>query len=397
MTPRIEDFSTTNLCVHRNDAYNCLLCGTKPIKQRAPEPFRTRTPRYLGPICKQHNCANPCTQCYAEQWRDDWLEDQRREEVAVINVHNLGILAAVENEQRVKEAAHRIALSHGVRCWHDKPALECGVCRVADVEYNRDVYRREINEALSEVASGFRLYRVTRKSVDGTKQFSERTFTDGQGLNDLEQVIDVQIWQATRHYGPEMNSALARKIAKNTIATFQQDVIEDVSVLVGFYWDAMKSDFRQRAEALFRSIADLDEVRFQKLQTLARGRVGDDWKLAKEMIVSYGRRRPRFEMLDEPAPFDESDGDTTSPAEFEIHQREATESQRAGEIDMEKYRPALEAAVKRMHGTQRKVGEAILAGTFTARGANGVPPSTAARVRQVVLRVFRQVVSDSKN
>ena len=54
---RLEDIpiilqSETPRCVHRNELGNCLLCGTKPMRERKPDPWRTRTPRYVGPSAK---------------------------------------------------------------------------------------------------------------------------------------------------------------------------------------------------------------------------------------------------------------------------------------------------------------------------------------------------------
>ena len=97
-----------------------------------------------------------------------------------------------------------------------------------------------------------------------------------------------------------MNGAIAKVVAKNTLADFQMNLIEDVSVLTALHWDAMGSEFRQQAEALYNSLADDDETRRKKLQALAHNRKNEQWKLAKKMIVEYGQRRSRFDSFEEP-------------------------------------------------------------------------------------------------
>ena len=79
----------------------------------------------------------------------------------------------------------------------------------------------------------------------------------------------------------------------------------------------------------------------------------------------------------------------TSAAEFKIHTNEQVQEQRADEIDMEQFRPRLEALVRGMRGAQKAVAEAILDGTFGVCNVPGVPKSTAARLRTVVQRMFR--------
>ena len=74
-----------------------------------------------------------------------------------------------------------------------------------------------------------RAYRFDWETENGEIQFRERVFDDGSGVHDVIQMIDVAIWQATLHYGPKMNGAIAKVVAGNTLAEFQENLIEDVS------------------------------------------------------------------------------------------------------------------------------------------------------------------------
>jgi len=78
-----------------------------------------------------------------------------------------------------------------------------------------------------------------------------------------------------------------------------------------------------------------------------------------------------------------------------IHEAQRIAQERVPDLDgalseqlIEEYHPELEALVRQWRGTQRKVGEAILAGTFTGT-VQGVSRATAYRVRSVVLAAFR--------
>ena len=164
---------------------------------------RSLTPRYVGPVCKQHGITHPCWVCDEVQERDESLEAQRRAEVAAINERNLAIIVELEEEER-KKAIQRVAASMTLRCHHNRVAMDCADCHLVSETYDKNIYRREINEALRE--ADLRAYRFERKTGVGTEneatQFREKTFDDGSGIHDVVQMIDVAIWQATLHYGP---------------------------------------------------------------------------------------------------------------------------------------------------------------------------------------------------
>ena len=65
--------------------------------------------------------------CYAEEWRDTALEDQRLQAVCHINEINFKIINDLKEEER-DEAVRRVVTTKGVRCWHDRDAMDCADC-----------------------------------------------------------------------------------------------------------------------------------------------------------------------------------------------------------------------------------------------------------------------------
>jgi len=319
-------------------------------------------------------------------------EVKRLNEIALINEINIPLFEAAERVEKLKDAARRAATALGSRCYHDKPALDCGLCRIAETDYNRDLYRSEINNAMTGIRQ-LRVGRTNQKLLpDGTHTWREKTFGDDQGLEDLTQLVDVEMLKATRLYGPKMNEKLAYTVTRNTIGKFQQRVIEEVSMLVGVQWAAMSPDFHSRAITLFDELGTVE-----KLEALSHDDRADKERraLAREIIVEYGLRRSRFESFDEPNVDENGAAVETSVVELEIHEKERVAATAAPDPAglLEEHRDSLAALVASWRGDLRKVGEAVLAGTFTARGVPGVARSTASRRYQDVMTAFRKHIA----
>lgn len=358
-------------CIHHNDADSCYACGTGGVSQGfnvlLEHDGTFHIPLYQPKVCKSHNLPNPCWACDILSEVESRHEKERIEEVYRINAINIPLFEAAERARKLKEAIRNAAFA--ARCWHGNPAIDCSLCRSAAEDYDLKKYRPEINKAMA-----------------GIEMFND--------LDDLKQLVNFEIWEATRHYGPQMTPALAFAIAKNSIRGFQQRVIEEISILVNIEWDAMPPTFREHAAVLFNEVGTLE-----KLEALSNnGRADRNRRtLAREIIVQYGLRRSRFESLDEP-PFEEKDSDTTSAAEFEFHEKERKAVTAAPDIRdiFEQHREALWALVATWHGDMRAVGEAMLRPGFTVRNVPGVSPSQASRMYQRVAAAFQSRIFKSR-
>jgi len=387
-------------CEHKNDADNCLLCGTKQLvsapygKQAAhtvtpPNPRAVEWTSFLK--CVHGSPLYDCWFCDLVSEVPAKRELERQAEVDRINAVNIPLFEAAERAEKLKEAEKHAAIALGSRCWHDKPALDCDVCRLAEADYDRDVYRTQINKALKELR--YKHGRTNVREAGGTVLFDERAFSnDHEGLDDLVALVDVEILKATRHYGAKMSEALAYTVARNTIKKFQQRVVEEVSVLVDIEWAAMSPSLHERALALFKEAGTVEG-----LEILSRDDRADKDRrdLARQIVVEYGIRRSRYLSFDEPNVDDSGEAQDVSVVEQAIHEAQRIAEERVPDLDgalseqlIEEYHPELEALVRQWRGTQRKVGEAILAGTFTGT-VQGVSRATAYRVRSVVLAAFR--------
>ncbi len=89
------------------------------------------------------------------------------------------------------------------------PAPEAGF----DSFYDPNVYQTEISKALASA-------RRKLRGPEGRKDFE-----------DLEQIVAIEIWKATRHYGDKMNEKLAYRIAKNQADKFLKAKAEEPTFL----------------------------------------------------------------------------------------------------------------------------------------------------------------------
>ncbi len=307
-------------CIHHNDADNCYSCGTGRVSRgynaNLDSKGNPRIPRYRL-RCREHDAVEPCLQCQFAAVVAEEREELRLREVTAINAINERIWQEIVEAERAKELNRKCA--HGVPLWEHYH----GICSILAVEpdYNPEKYRREINIALKDVWIA---------DQDGTDE------------KDLKQVVDIEIWKASRHYGDKMNEQLAYTVAKNTVSTFQIKRIEETTTEDG---------------------------------------------------------TPCFLSFNEPAVIDgQEQKDGTSAAEIEITQRDLQEKVAAPDAadTLEDHREALEALVRTwVPGEKRKVAEAMLRPNFTVWGVPGVSKSQAQRLYVVVSKVFRTYIAKS--
>jgi hypothetical protein len=387
MKPRIEDYTPAKKCVHANEADNCLLCGTKPVSMTPlNQPLRSETPTYAPVRCRIHDQTNPCVICAAEDWRDQWQREQDARQVATINERSKSIW----DEIRTQECEIRWP---GGKCDHGHYLASdyCNVCSIALVEpdYDREKYRRAINIALRGARRLFgeapppETPKNDNIPVDSSKTEREKNFED------IKNLVDLEIWKASRAYGEKMSDKLAHYIARATAGRFITDLIDDETILVDVAWEFMSESLRAQGEALFQRVTDLDGLLRLSKDDRANE---DDRALAKKIITEYGERMPRFASMDVPTESSNgemNDGDNTSGAEYEFHGKQAAAAGRVPDTEtlIAQYRPTLEALVRTWRGVQRLVGEAVLNGKTTYE-VPGVPQSTAQKTRLVVLKSF---------
>lgn len=207
-----------------------------------------------------------------------------------------------------------------------KPPRE--IIQEVDPDYDTEIYRKEITKALAHVRGN-----LTRD--EGRKDFE-----------DLTQIVDFEIWKATKRYGDKMNEKLAYTIAENQAQRFLKKLTEEPA---GF------QDFPKDAEG---NALPANRLSFQDQKPDEGGEELAESEAEIAVANAY------------PTPDEEPDYAT----EFGTH------------------RPALEQLVKSWYGNKRLVGEAILSGTAAVRDIPGVPKSTAARVRKVVLEEFKSLI-----
>jgi hypothetical protein len=258
-----------------------------------------------------------------------------------------------------KDALIAAGVSGEAKCVHGHMYYEhyCEVCRLApvDPDYNPDVYRDEIIKALSKprrVLTNNRPAVELRASKTGGSPEAE---TEGQkNLKELRCIIDIEIWKATKKYGDQMNARLAYTIADNQAGKFLGELIEEQTVAVV---DPITHE------------PELDE--FEK-----------------------PKRIQRFHSLD--LKTTDANGEVAETSIAEQRGRELA-SEQGGDwlqafID-KGGTPALQKLVNGWRGDQRKVGEAMLQPDFTVRGIPGMSRSQVSRVRAVVLKAFRSLIT----
>jgi hypothetical protein len=247
-------------------------------------------------------------------------------------------------------AAWRAALQSAgvnpqVKCIHGHMYAEhyCDVCRLAPVDpyYNPDVYRTEINKALANAKR--RLMNgaifIDKNAVLDANPHATIELSEGQkDYEELLRVVDIEIWKAAKKYGDGMNAALAYTIAENQSGKYLTQRIEEQTV---------------------------------------------------ESTDPEGNaiRIPRFDSMDN-KPLDEDGDEQTTMAEVAVVNSPAQGTEYTP-IQIEQ----LQTLVATWRGDKKLVGEAMLRPGFNVRSVPGVSKSTVARVRQVVLREFKALIS----
>jgi hypothetical protein len=275
------------------------------------------TAEWAATYCKTHGQPLPCHRCKE-------LEAFHQKRVLTLDANR------AENGLRATAAAMwaDVVESAGIdaktKCVHGHYLAHdyCDVCRLApvDPDYNPDAYRAEITKAL----------KTAKKSLTGDEGRKD--------LRDLNQVVDIEIWKASRKYGDQMNESLAYTIAKNQAGQYLTERIEQQTV--------------ESTDA-----------------------AGDAIHI------------PRFESMDQ-KPMDEDGNEMTTTAEIAVVNAPAQGAEFSPvQIDQ------LQALVATWRGQKRLVGDAMLRPGFNVRNVPGVPKSTAARVRQAVLKEFKAFIS----
>lgn len=223
--------------------------------------------------------------------------------------------------------------------------------------HDPDIYRPEVNKALARTKrlllnKGAELKEGPRISDEGPKDFE-----------DLCQIVDVEIWKATKKYVDKMNKALAYTIASNQAARFLKLRLQEQTLLV-------VEDGNGHTDLL-------DEYK------LPKGEPAGDPFLDK---FGQAQRVPRFCSLNEDRSNSEGEA-MPSRAEEEVNVRPVAEYLERSRLGTGELRLLVDG----WHGTKRGVGEALLANPdVSVRHIPGVPKSTASRLKQVVLKEFRE-------
>jgi len=279
-----------------------------------PDPPPKTTAEWAATFCSRHGKRLPCPRCAeAERFHENSVRTSRAN-------HALNI--ALDAVRAWSEVVKSAGIDPKTKCVHGHYLHEfyCGVCRLAsiDSDYDPDVYRTEIDKATKQA-------KTSLTGEEGQKD-----------LRDLQQIIDIEIWKATKNYN-QMNEQLAYTIAEN-----------------------------QSGKYLTQRIAQ---------QTV------ESTDLEGNAI-----RVPRFESMDN-KPLDEAGDEMTTAAEVAVVNSPAQGTDFTP-VQIEQ----LQVLVATWRGEKKLVGEAMLRPGFTVRNVPGDSKSSAARVRQVVLREFKSFI-----
>jgi hypothetical protein len=299
-----------------------------PIDSTAPVTSDTDIAGWYEAYCPTHGRKQPCMKCappvvaptaadtLGPVWELNWAGNSIRAQAFTI----------------WNDVVKSAGIDPKAKCVHGHYLYEfyCEVCRLSSIDpsYDSDVYRTEIGKATKAASKSL-------TGVEGRKDWK-----------DLNQIVDIEIWKASRKYGSEMNEGLAYTIAKNQSGKF----------------------ITQRIEGQTAETTDPNGNTF---------------------------RIPRTISLDDER-WDDDGGTMPSAAEVELVAAKLREEQSnagEGEEFNPVHIPALQTLVLTWRGSKRLVGEAMLRPQFSVHKVPGVSKSDAARVRQVVLREFKSFVN----
>lgn len=285
----------------------------RTVRNKAGQPVR-KGKRNGQAYCFTHEFFEPCTVCLLNEFRVEKFNEQEK------------LIKQVLQDQW-EQAAKLQQLLHVPKVG-DWTSLDAG--------YNTETFRKEINIGL----------RYTRKLL--------QDYPGWQDSNDLRQVVDLEIWMATKKYKDKMNGAIAYTIAKNQGRRFLKNQINEQTVPV-------------------------------------------EWPDGTLVLDDFGKPMtiPRCVSFDDRGYEEDGKPREVSPVEEAIA-TESIETKRTWMDDIRRKLPLLEALIKTWSGAKRTVAEALLENPeSTVRDIPGVPRSTAARTRKVVVEEFRKIISSS--
>jgi len=275
-------------------------------------------------FCTRHAKPEPCPRCDEEAHR--WVRFTEQSQRAHLINQVLGT------------AWTKVAEKTNVR-----PVPPVGDWKSIDSAYDTEKFRHEIN-------TGLRYAKTVLGDFPGWKTF-----------DDLKQITDVEIWQASKKYGPRMNGAIAYTIAKNQAGRFLKNQIKEQMV----------------------TVENLDG-------TIVMDEFGEPMKILRSLSFDHPKE---ISVIEETIDTRSERSDVRHNGQSFIREEE---ERKAWLDDIRRKIPLLEKLVSGWFGAKRAVGEALLENPeATVRDIPGVPKSTAARIRQAVLAEFRAVVDDS--
>jgi len=195
--------------------------------------------------------------------------------------------------------------------------------------YDPKTYETEIKKALGH-SSISRL----RQTPEGQEDYK-----------DLEQTIHIELSNAIKYYGDKMTPALAYQIAWNHVTKFIDKRVKQPTIVSVFN----KPETEAEELAMLRAEELLSKHDTEGIKT---------WEFSDISLSKMGNQSSWTQALQE----------------------------RGGMALLEKL-------VSYWHGTKRQVADAMLCDPdMTVRDIPGIPKSTVARVRQVVLKEFKNLI-----
>jgi hypothetical protein len=224
---------------------------------------------------------------------------------------------------------------------------------VFELDYDKETYREEINKALAYAKTLYKngSHFIKRNPLKREDRIAK--FEGQKDFEDLVQLIDIEIWKATKKYGDKMSPALAYRIAKN-----------------------------QAMKAIGIRIDRSESAVFSSLNELAPYADGEEPEasVAEVEIAKRGLEgRPNFEDFLLPT---SPNGKGPQPHnQFRVLID-------AGVMDR------LRELVKTWGGDKRTVALAVLEADFTVRGIPGISKSKVSRLRQNILAEFKVFITE---
>jgi len=195
--------------------------------------------------------------------------------------------------------------------------------------YDPKTYETEIKKAL-----GHSSIASLRQTPEGKKEYK-----------DLEQTIHIEMWGAIKRYGDKMTPALAYQIAWNHVTKFIDKRVKQPTIVSVFNKPETEAE-------------ELAMLRAEKLLA----------KHDTEGIKTWEFSDTSFSKMGNPGSWDRA-------------------LQERGGMAL------LEKLVSYWHGTKRLVADAMLRDPdMTVRDIPGIPKTTVARVRQIVLKEFKNLI-----